>query len=337
MGDSVLKMFSPGLATQTGWLYPLAACGLVWGPAVAWRRRVPRTDPVLAGHLLWGVWLATFFAAFSFGSVTGHTYYMGVVAVPLAALSSAGLVRAWGAFRTGGRRAWVLPAMTAANVVWCAVLTLYYPHFFGWLGPAAVALCVLALVLVAAGRRITAHRPRLLVAGLAAGLAAVLLIPGGWSASALSPRYNQPGGMGRVGPSSRPGGGGPSRLTPPRERLLAYLTAHRDGAKYLAAMDRWSDAAPYIIAADAPVLPMGGFTGQVPYPTPPLLGGLVASGALHYVVLRHPGASKSTGRTGTAAIAHWVTTHCAAVPPTAYGGTATGVPTLYRCDPGSAR
>ncbi|MFJ8357094.1 glycosyltransferase family 39 protein [Streptomyces sp. NPDC093984] len=353
MGNSVLKMFSPGLATQTGWLYPLAGCGLVWGLAAARRRRVPRTDPALAGYLLWGVWLATFFAAFSFGSVTGHTYYMGVVAVALAALSGAGVVRAWGAYRAGGRRARVLPAVTAANVLWAAALTLHYRHFFGWLAPSAVGLCVLSLVLTGAGRALVAHRTRTAVAGLAAGLAAVLLIPAAWSASALSPRYNQPGGMGRVGPASLSGGGGPNRLTPPRARLLAYLTAHRGGAKYLAAMPDWADAAPYIIAANASVLPMGGFTGQVPYPSPAGLGRLVESGDLHYVALRgtyaagrqrkadeHGGSDRyeaTAQHTGTAAsptttaITRWVTTHCTSVPPTAYGGTGSLRLRLYRC------
>jgi 4-amino-4-deoxy-L-arabinose transferase-like glycosyltransferase len=340
MGDSVLKMFSPGLATQTGWLYPLAGCGLAWGLAVAWRRRAPRTDRVLAGYLMWGVWLATFFAAFSFGSVTGHTYYMGVVAVALSALSGAGLVRAWRAHRAGGARAWVLPAVTAVNVAWCAVLTLHYHHFLGWLAPAAVALGVLSLVLAGAGRGRVAHRPRIAVAGLSVSLAAVLLIPAAWSASALSPRYNQPGGMGRVGPSSRPGGGGPNRLTPARERFLAYLVAHRDGARYLAAVPDWTDAAPYVIGADASVLPMGGFTGRVPYPTPALLHRLVDSGELRYVGLHHP---RTTGRqrgagqnpaplsSGTAAVTRWVTAHCTPVPPKAYGGPSAVLPQLYRC------
>ncbi len=357
MGNSVLKMFSPGLATQTGWLYPLAACALVWGLADALRRRVARTDPALSGYLMWGVWLATFFAAFSFGSVTGHTYYMGVVAVALSALSGAGLVRAWQAYRAGGRRAWVLPAVIAANVVWCAVLTLCYPRFLGWPAPTAGALGVLFLALVGVGRRRTADRPRIAVAGLALGLAAVLVVPAAWSTSALSPRYDQPGGMGRVGPTSRPGSGGPSQLSPARQRFLAYLTAHRDGAKYLAAMFGWSEAAPYVISANASVLPMGGFTGQVPYPTLDPLRHLVGSGALHYIALPRPSAAarqwaaEQYGGTGqdhttgqdrgllsasTIAITRWVITHCAAVPPTDYGGSSAELPLLYRCDTGTA-
>ncbi|OIJ98451.1 hypothetical protein BIV24_05840 [Streptomyces colonosanans] len=334
MGDGVLKMFSPGLATQTGWLYPLATLGLVWGLGALWRRRAARTDPAIAGYLMWGVWLATFFAAFSFGSVTGHTYYMGVVAVALAALSGAGLVRAWRACRAGGRDAWVLQAVTAVNVVWCAVLTLRYPHFFGWLAPAAAALGVVCLALVGLGRTRVTHRPRIVTAGLAAGLAALLLIPAVWSASALSPHYNQAGGMARVGPTSRPSGGGPSRLTPGDRKFLAYLTAHRDGAKYLVALPGWSDAAPYILAANASVLPMGGFTGQVPYPTLDRLRQLIDSGRLHYVELRRPRTHewhRTAVPASAAATARWVTSHCTRVPAAAYGSGA-ALPPLYRCD-----
>ncbi|MCZ0985772.1 hypothetical protein O1M54_09195 [Streptomyces diastatochromogenes] len=47
-------MFGLGLATQTGWLYPLAAFGLVGGVLALRRRGLPRTDPLLAGYLLWG-------------------------------------------------------------------------------------------------------------------------------------------------------------------------------------------------------------------------------------------------------------------------------------------
>ncbi|MFJ5838044.1 glycosyltransferase family 39 protein [Streptomyces shenzhenensis] len=330
MGDSVWKMFSPGLATQTGWLYPLAALGLVGGLVALWRRRVPRTDRLLAGHVLWGVWLATFFVVFSFGSVTGHTYYMGVVAVALSALAGAGLVQGWRAVRAGGRAAWLLPAVIAVNVAWCAALTLCYPRFFGWSAPAAGVLCLAGLALTGV------RRGRAVTAGTAVALAAVLLIPAVWSASALSPRYNQPGGFGRVGPNSIRTGDALSALTPARHRLLAYLTAHRDGARYLAAVPSWTVAAPYVIAADAPVLPVGGFTGRVRFPTPRGLSRLVDSGRLRFVLLRRsdlmdrPGA----GRAQAGALARWTVVHCAPVPPAAYGGDGRRY-LLYRCGPGS--
>lgn len=107
------KMFSSQFAPQTGWLYPIAAIALLC--ALAWRRREPRTDHLRAGYLLWGSWLATFFLVFSAGSVGGHSYYMGVIATPLAALSGAGTVLLWQAFREGGRKAWALPVAVAAT------------------------------------------------------------------------------------------------------------------------------------------------------------------------------------------------------------------------------
>ncbi|MFF4571591.1 ArnT family glycosyltransferase [Streptomyces sp. NPDC001410] len=317
LGDGVWKMFGPGLATQTGWLYPLAAFGLVGGVLALRRWGLPRTDPVLAGYLLWGVWLATFFLVFSFGSVTGHTYYMGVVAVAVCALAAVGVVRA--------RRSRVLPVVLLANVFWCAALTLWYPRFFVWSAAYAVALGLLALLLAGA------RRP----AALAVGVCAVLLIPAVWSASALSLRYNQPGGFGRVGPTSTRTGSALSRLGPERQRLLAYLTAHRDGARYLAAVPRWQAAAPYVIGADAPVLPMGGFTGRVPYPAPAAFHRLIGSGRLRYVVPSRadllPGTR--TARIPAGTLVRWTPAHCRLVPAAAYDpGDRTRL--LYDCGPG---
>ncbi|MFE9453697.1 ArnT family glycosyltransferase [Streptomyces sp. NPDC006739] len=333
MGDSVWKMFSPGIATQTGWLYPLAALGLAGGAWALWRRRAGRTDRVLAGHVLWGSWLVTFFLVFSFGSVTGHTYYMGVVAVALAALGGAGTVGAWRACRKGGRRAWALPGVIAVNLAWCVTLTLWYPRFFPWSVPTAAALGLVALValVLACVRR----QPRLVTAGLAAGLAAVLLVPAVWSASALSLRYNQPGSLGRVGPTNHRVGNPLATLGPTRERLLAYLTAHRGGAEYLAAVPGWWEAAPYIISADAHVLPVGGFTGRVPHPTSGGFRELIDTGRLRYVVLKRAEAHRSLRHavTPTDVIMRWTVGHCTAVPPAAYG-SGDRTETLYECGPG---
>ncbi|MQY33502.1 hypothetical protein SRB17_14630 [Streptomyces sp. RB17] len=368
MGDGVGKMFSPGLATQTGWLYPLAALGLVGGLLALRRRRAARTDRLLAGHVLWGVWLVTFFAVFSFGSVTGHTYYMGVVAVPVAALAAAAVVRAGGSRASSGpgvvgaggsrvsptaavgeaggsrtppaagvapgRRSRVLAAVIAVNLVWCAALTLWYPRFQPWSVPCAAALGLLAVLLAALRRRSgeTARRipPQ---AALAAALAAVLLVPAVWTASALSLRYNQPGAFGRVGPTSTRAGTASTTLGPRHRRLLAYLTAHRDGARYLAAVPDWQSAAPYVIAADASVLPMGGFTGSVPYPARAEFRRMLDTGRLRYVVLSR----RSRGaRTPVGTLLRWTTAHCTRVPPAAYDpGDRTRL--LYDCGPAHRR
>ncbi|MBW8794774.1 MAG: glycosyltransferase family 39 protein [Streptomyces sp.] len=311
MGDSVWKMFSPGLASQTGWLYPLAALGLAAGLYGLWRRRPPRTDPFLAGYLLWGTWLVTFFLVFSFGSVTGHTYYMGVVAVGLSALAAVAVTRV--------RRRGVLCAVLAVNVGWCAALTLHYPRFFAWSVGVAAVLALPALVLFALG----GARPRR--TALAVALAAVLVVPTVWSASATSLRYNQPGGFGRIGPGSIATRNGASALDPAQQRVLAYLTAHRDGARYLAAVPRWQMAAPYILSDNASILPLGGFTAHVPYPAPGTFHSLIDTGRLRYVLLSAADLTHRArgARTPGRALVRWAIGHCTPVHVARY--------TLYRC------
>ncbi|MGY4983265.1 ArnT family glycosyltransferase [Streptomyces sp. 900105755] len=317
MGESVWKMFSPGLASQTGWLYPLAALGLAAGLYGLWRRRPRRTDPFLAGYLLWGGWLVTFFLVFSFGSVTGHTYYMGVVAVGLSALAATAVTRV--------RHRSVLCAVLAVNVGWCAALTLYYPRFFTWSVGVAAVLGLPALVLFAVGR----SRPRR--TALAVALAAVLVVPTVWSVSATSLSYNQPGGFGRIGPGSIATRNGAAALNPAQRRVLAYLTAHRDGARYLAAVPRWQMAAPYILSDNAAILPLGGFTARVPYPAPGTFHHLIDTGRLHYVLLSAAdlGHRARGARTPGRALVRWAIGHCAPVRVAAY--------TLYRCGPGHGR
>src|SRR5205823_4993147 len=50
------KLLAGSLASQVGWLYPLAVLAFVFG--IVWRHGAPRTDRLRAGLLMWGLWLA---------------------------------------------------------------------------------------------------------------------------------------------------------------------------------------------------------------------------------------------------------------------------------------
>ncbi|MFD5541383.1 ArnT family glycosyltransferase [Streptomyces sp. NPDC127079] len=374
-----LKMFGASLASQTGWLYPIGAAAGICG--LLWRRGRPRTDGVRAGFLLWGTWLAMYFLVFSAGSVGGHTYYMGVIAVPLAALTGGGVVQMWRAHRAGGRRAWALPGAVAATAAWSVYLASQFPAFLPWLAPLVGVLGLAAVALLALARSVrTPSGGRLALAGLAAALAAVLIAPGAWAVQVFNPSYGSTG-MGAVGPSgmdrghgsvtsagsrrgellwgggamrgggggalARPGGvrgvagrEGDGRLTVDQQKLLHYTTVHQGSAEYVFATTGWNSASPYILGTGAHVLPLGGFSGQVPFPTESQFRRLVASGKLHYVLVgggRGMGAffgGGSTATTATARITHWVESSCTPVPASAYGGTHTADTTaqnLYRC------
>ena len=362
------KMFAGPLASQTGWLYPLGGLALAFG--LYQRRRAPRTDVQRAGWLLWGAWLATYLLVFSAGSVGGHTYYMGVVAAPLAALSGAGLVVLRQAHRAGGRGAWALPAVVAATAVWGAVVARDYPRFLPWLAPVLLLVALVAVVLLLVGRFARS--------GLVLGLVAVLIAPTAWTASVFDPAYGR-SGMGAVGPVAvgskhQPPaakaeeqalaavwGQGSQRLTGSQRSLLSYVESHRGGARYLFATTSWSTASPYILATGAPVLPIGGFTNEVPSPTLHAVQQSIAAGRLRYVLLTtapQGGSGRPGSRVGKAAVAPlsapanaptagsmggrpapgtaaartavWVARSCRPVPAADYGGGVTGQQ-LYHC------
>jgi len=234
--------------------------------------------------------------------------------------------------KSGSRRHMALPAAIALTVVWALVLD-WPTRFVAWLLPIAVMLALCGVVgLWSRGPRTS---PRKVQGALAAGIAATLVVPAGWALSSLDPLY--------AGASTAPIAGpvgnayynsvrehhAPRRvgLDQPSARdtaLLDYLTKHRNGEKYLLATQTAYAAEPLLRAKSEPVLVMGGFTGNTPFPTTQQLGSLVTTHQVRYALL-------TTQRPTTAATT-WVKSHCTRIPPTAYGRRTGGSFTLYDCN-----
>ncbi|HXM56993.1 MAG TPA: glycosyltransferase family 39 protein [Candidatus Dormibacteraeota bacterium] len=299
VATSPFKLLDGHLATQVGWLYPLALLALGMG---LWERRGrDRTDRVRSGLLLWGVWLATAAAVFSAGVVL-HTSYMATLAPPLAALSAFGVVRLVQRRSTGE-----LAAAVVATLAWAVWLAWPYRWFLPWLAPAAIVAGALGLALLAAARSGGRERGRLAAAGLACAAASMLASPAAWAASSLDPAFDGSVLDASAGPSgifdlvapavaaaSRarlervPGGGaaiGQGPPTRPQLDVLASLQAHRRGARYLVATRSVSVATVYVRETGLPVLLVGGFSGRAPYPTVAAFRALVAAGQLRSVLV----------------------------------------------------
>jgi 4-amino-4-deoxy-L-arabinose transferase-like glycosyltransferase len=152
------------------------------------------------------------------------------------------------------------------------------------------------------------------------------------------PREGFPGGGAGGAPGGAAGGilGSTSTtLSSSEEALYRYLTAHRDGATYLFAVQSWSSAAPYILATGQQVLPMGGFSGSVPEPTLARVKQLVATGKLRYFMLGGGGGFGGGGLGGgstssTSQIDTWVQSACHAVQVAGAGSAGS----LYQCGTG---
>jgi 4-amino-4-deoxy-L-arabinose transferase-like glycosyltransferase len=124
------QLFGNGLGQQISWLFPLALLALVAGLVACSRAR--RSDPVRAGFVMWGVWLATFGVVFSKMSLVLHTAYVASFAPPVAALSGAGIVMFWRWYRAGNWPGLLLPLAVAAELAWANRLWSYYPGFLPW-------------------------------------------------------------------------------------------------------------------------------------------------------------------------------------------------------------
>jgi 4-amino-4-deoxy-L-arabinose transferase-like glycosyltransferase len=316
------QLFGSGFGPQISWLFPLALLALVAGLAAG--RRAGRADPVRAGFVMWGIWLATFAVVFSKMSIVAHTAYVASLAPPVAALSGAGIVMFGRWYRAGDRRGLLLPLAVAAELAWAAYLWSDYPGFLPWARWAMIVVGAAAAVTLAVRwpRRQAGARPRLrgrlMAAALAAGVAAMLAAPTTWALSVLDPVYAGGSFNAIAGPA---GGGNPyhitAALTGPQRRIYAYLGAHRDGASYLMAAQSWFQASPYILATGQEVLPMGGFSGQALSPAPARVQQLVNSGQLRFFQLA------GGWLTGPEAvkITRWVEKTCRMIPARNYRGT----------------
>jgi len=340
-GTGWTKLLGSNYGPEIGWLYPLAILALVLG--LIWTRRAPRTDRARAGLVLWGTWLLTAGLVFSKMTSIPHTAYMATLAPPLAALSAAGITMFWQAHRAGGRRSWILPAAVAAEVAWTLFVWRDYSGFLPWARTALLAAGAVSIIVMVAAKLSRRIPTRAAIAGLTAGVLAMLAAPATWAASVLDTKYGgtsfnasagPAGGMGgfgnRSGPSSEsptqrygirvPQGqgasgsspsGGPggmlatTTLTAEQRQIYNYVTTHRDGASYLMAVQSWSQASPYILATGQEVMPMGGFSGSVPQPTLTQVKKLVTDKKLRFFLLDGAGQGQGVamGRQTSATVA----------------------------------
>lgn len=341
------KLVGEHLGPQIGWLYPLALISLIAG---LWRlRRRPRADVLRGGFVLWGTWLAVVTVFYSAMTIP-HAAYLALLAAPIAALSAAGIVLFW--------RTLLLPVLVAAEAAWAVFLWHDYTGFLPWLEPAVIAVSVLAIIGTAV--RAVTHVGRLGIAAAGLGVVAMLASPLAWSASTLDTSYSGTAIDATAGPdvTSAVSADNPitvairtgvvnflensATLTPGEQELLAYVEAYRSpNSTYLFATDSWLIAQPYVEADTAPVLPMGGFSGDVPQPTLAQVQDLVRTGKVSFFLLNPPGAVGMSGLFGSVAgqgveaIDAWIHESCKLVQLPSDSSTSPTGDILYTCAPNS--
>ncbi|WP_283133376.1 ArnT family glycosyltransferase [Rhizohabitans arisaemae] len=345
------RLLNPQLGGQISWLLPLAALLLFAGLRTT--RKRGRTDAERTGWYLWGGWL-TLYALLLSGAVGIHPYYTVVLTPAIAAVVGVGTVLAVRAWREGVRFTWVLPVGIVVTGAWATVVLSRTPDHLPWLSPVvgtATAVSVVALGVFRFRRIARSASPALLAPVAAVAVVAVLAAPLAWTLSTLNPPGSplatffqtfdplagpRPPGDAPAGEDSPPARGelpgtadlwGMIPVVDPRLRDL--LLAERRGERYLMATTGATAATPYIAGLGLPILPMGGFAGTAPAPTPDGLSTLIKSGELRYVLL---GGFHFDSPTGLAR-KRWLAANCSRVEPSRYSADpkAGSVSVLYDC------
>ncbi|WP_339277897.1 glycosyltransferase family 39 protein [Paenibacillus sp. FSL W8-0426] len=159
-----LRLFQTELSGQASWLLPAALLGAVVLLAGIRRRNVTEQ------HKQTLFWLAWLFPAAAFFSVAGffHQYYLIMLAPPVAALTGAGFVAMWKAYRERqGWMAWLLPLSVLLTTVFGWYIMQAYNDTIGagWSIGELAAGVLISLVLVVMLQRAHSLKQPLAIAG----------------------------------------------------------------------------------------------------------------------------------------------------------------------------
>jgi len=286
-----LRLADPRLASQVGWLVPLALIGGV-------SALVEVSLPASAGLslVLWFGWLFGYAVVYSAAGGLFSAYYMVTLAPPLAVLAAVGFRSLWRRWQQGRRWWWLLPVTLGLTAVWQVWLIVPVLTDLGGSidavtaaesGRTWLALAVIGSVVAAILGLVLAPQLRDAKASAAFALLALLGAPTLWTAETAFAHTQGARPMAELGKATA--GRRWRGEAPADARLADFLRANVGGARFLAATSDARQAAPLIIATGAPVLAMGGFIGNLPVVTLPALRAMVETGQVRFVLLAEAG------------------------------------------------
>ncbi|MEU9808068.1 glycosyltransferase family 39 protein [Mycobacterium sp. NPDC050853] len=301
------RLFQPALGGQIAWLLPTALVLAVLG--IMLLSKESRSDTRRAVLLVFGLWVFTTGAVFSYMQGIFHPYYSVALAPAVAALVGAGSAVAW----RDREKAWVRAALAvtlALTVGMSCMLLGRSPEFLPWLRWAVLGLGVVTLGGLAVNRYPKA----------VAAVAIVVALAGPIAYSAQTIATPQSGALPSAGPEVKGGGfpefpDTPERHRPEFERgskrggglldgstpgpnIVAALEGNADRYTWVAAAVGSNRASGYQLATGRPVMPIGGFNGTDPSPTLAQFQQYVADGQIHYF-LGNDGGGEGFGAPGS--------------------------------------
>ncbi|MCX6470578.1 MAG: glycosyltransferase family 39 protein [Corynebacteriales bacterium] len=315
----ILRMFSPAVGGQVGWLIPAAL--ILGAAAIALRGRATRTDLERAVAVFAWLWLFSNAVLMSYMAGIFHPYYTLALVPPIALLVGIGSVRGWQHRET----LWVRAVLVVAVVVTAMLAVVVLgrtPDFQSWLRPFVIVVAVLAV----AGLVVERFRPRRWTARAVVAAAVVVGLAGPLAYSIDTVATSRVGGLATAGPKSaavRGFGGLPREMSPgalqaakrmftgeaPPRAVTDLLARDAGNYRWAAATVSALSASGYQLAIEKPVMPVGGFSGGDPSPTLAQFQRLVAGHQIHWFIAFASPIPMRENTSAAAQITSWVVAH----------------------------
>src|ERR1019366_8316022 len=333
----ITRLFNGVVGGQISWLLPAALIALVAG--LVWCGKRSRTDMARASCIVWGGWLLVTGIVFSYMSGIFHEYYTVALAPAIAALVGIGVSIVWSSRQRWW--AWSMLAGAIALTTWWATVLIDRSRPWGsWLTQTVAVIGTFGAIIAAfcAVRVARGAAPSDLLADVAIGLALISVSVGplAWSLQTVStsrggsivtagpalrgtggasgfPGGKLPGGASGFPGGKLPGGAGEGLSIPgfggsaaPSKAVLKLLMVNADRYTWVAATMGATAAAPYQLATQHPVMPIGGFSSSDPAPTLSQFKQDVFKKRIHYFIGGMGDLGGLAGSGGKQSITSWV-------------------------------
>ncbi|MFL0245739.1 glycosyltransferase family 39 protein [Candidatus Clostridium stratigraminis] len=344
--SSITRLFSKNiLSDQIVWFIPLAVIGFITA-AIKEKLKFKLDNSRKQSLVFWLMWFLPVFIYFSFNTGTFHSYYLTMLAPPVAALTGIGITAMWELYIEKGWKSWFLPASLFANGAVQLLMLTYFvdnSNIIKVLMTLLTVLCfgasIVLSILKFIEKNISAAENefndikqnknlKLMQTAVSLALIGLLVTPLVGSAAAMF--YSLNGSFPAAGLellSSNQAEGrmmdvnmGSNTEGSVNSVLINYLLKNKTSSqKYLLVVSSANDAADIIINTGESVMAIGGFLGNDKSITLDQFKVLVKNGEVRYVMTGGDKGGNGGGSTSSEIMA-WVKENGTAVASSEYNG-----------------
>jgi 4-amino-4-deoxy-L-arabinose transferase-like glycosyltransferase len=171
-----LRLLNRDMAGHISWFFPILLVGMIGGIHQICRNGTPWKPH--RDMLCWSVWFLSYAAVFSLPKTFIHSYYLTLLAPPVAIFAALVMQAMVNALRQGRHAAMMLAVAIALTLLWHLYIISSYPPWARWLAPALLLVGLGAIGILLAARTALLRTLALICAG-----AAVSLCPLLWAAT----------------------------------------------------------------------------------------------------------------------------------------------------------